>query len=215
MGAWVARGLGDVFGGHGADVGGVILCAVGVVCGLAIYADLAGPSGAALDDGLAAAVGLARVVGPPTLVAAGILLIRGSETEGSTAARLVVGGALAVVAVCGLVHLARGAPPLDGPVADLADAGGFVGAAVGGSLQSALAAWGAVLVLLTVLLLSLVLLTRVPLRVAADRNRRSPVRGDRGSDCLHPSPLAARVSRVRRQPAAVPRGHRVVLPAGL
>ena len=149
MGSWAARGLGDVFRGHGADVVAVVLIAAGLVCGLAIYGDLAGPAGAALDDGLGAAVGLVRVVLPPALVVAGIVAIRGADDEASTSARLVVGGVLALVAVCGLVHLARGAPPLDAPVDDLADAGGYGGALVGGSLRAALATWGAVLVLVS------------------------------------------------------------------
>lgn len=165
-------------GGHGPDVGGLALIALGVIAGLGIYGDLVGPAGRVLADGTGALIGLCKWMAPPALIILGIVLIRSvprsdadpDETRPpDQTARLVVGCALLLVAATGLLHLVAGAPEWGDPVADFGDAGGYLGLATGGLLQAVLAVWGAALVLLTVALVALVVLSRVPVRVAADR----------------------------------------------
>jgi S-DNA-T family DNA segregation ATPase FtsK/SpoIIIE len=172
-------------GGHGPDIVGLVLITLGVIAGLGIYGNLVGPAGNALSDGAGAVLGLCRWLVPPALILLGVVLIRSVPrdaamgAEAGTAAdvdrphdqgaRLVVGCLLLLVAVTGLVHLVAGAPEWGDPVADFGDAGGYLGFATGAPLQAVLAVWGAALVLLTIGLVALVVLSRVPVRVAADR----------------------------------------------
>lgn len=174
----IARVASKALDGHSGDIAGVALVALGLIAGLGIYLDLAGPLGSAIDDAAAGLVGTARAVVPVALVAAGVVLVRGrpavgtAESDQSRAAlgaRLAVGSVLLTAATAGLLHLARGAPRMDGPFALVARAGGYLGAAIGAPLRSALASGGAALVLVAVALVGLVVLTSVPVRMAADR----------------------------------------------
>jgi S-DNA-T family DNA segregation ATPase FtsK/SpoIIIE len=166
-------GLGHALEGHVGDVLGLLAIALGLVAGLGVYADAAGPAGRVLDDGIGALVGWARLLVPPALVAAGVLAVANrpsaEDDEPRSAAHLALGSALIAVAGCGLLHLAGGRPALSDGADELARAGGYLGAAAGGPLADVLATWGAGLVLVAVGLAGLVVLTRTPVRVAADR----------------------------------------------
>ncbi len=173
-----AEFAGKALGGHGPDIGGLVLIALGVIAGLGIYGDLVGPAGTALADGTGALIGLCCWLAPPVLIVLGIVLIRSVPRADADpddtrppdhTARLVVGCALLLVAVTGLLHLVAGAPQWGDPVSDFGDAGGYLGYASGAPLEAVLAVWGAALVLLTVAAVALVVLSRVPVRVAADR----------------------------------------------
>jgi S-DNA-T family DNA segregation ATPase FtsK/SpoIIIE len=171
----VSRTVATAVGGHGPDVWGLVFIALGALTALGIYADLTGPAGRGFTTATGAAVGLGRWLLPPALVAAGIVLIRSTPDEvekpapsGGTA-RLVVGGFLLTVAATGLLHLLRDAPEWGDPVDRFGAAGGYLGFALAAPLRAFLAVWGAVLVLLTIGLVGLVVLSRVPVRVAADR----------------------------------------------
>jgi S-DNA-T family DNA segregation ATPase FtsK/SpoIIIE len=182
----------SAFSGHGHDVWGVALLALGLLTGLGVYADLAGPLGAGLADASGALVGGLRIFAPLALVAGGVLLLRGprhdEQTGSSHTARVVVGVALVVVAVAGLLHLTRGRPEWGAPLDELIDAGGYLGAAVGNPLQSLLAVWGAALVFIALALIGLVVATGISVRTAARRtaDRVKPVQGvlRRGVDSL-------------------------------
>jgi S-DNA-T family DNA segregation ATPase FtsK/SpoIIIE len=168
--ATVVRHLKSAVDGHGADLSGLALIALGLVAALGIYADLAGPAGRALGSGIGALVGLARILVPPTLIALGVALVRGRQPEHEEPpSRLVIGGVLLLVAGTGLLHLLRGAPEWGAPIRELRRAGGLVGATAAEPLRAVLAVWGASLVLLTAVLVALVLVTRIPVRVAAER----------------------------------------------
>ena len=86
----------------------------------------------------------------------------------SDAAQVIVGLALVATAAAGLLHVNAGAPE-SADADELRHAGGWFGAAVGGPLFTLLSTWGTTLVLGAVALLGLVVLTRTPIRVAADR----------------------------------------------
>jgi S-DNA-T family DNA segregation ATPase FtsK/SpoIIIE len=172
-------------------VGGVLLVALGAVVGLGVYADAGGDGGRGLADGVSALVGWLRLVVPPALIVAGVALIwwRGgtpppsrntarelggepaaaaTPSAPSTLAHVMVGSLLVVGATAGLLHLGRGRPPASGPIEDLRDAGGWFGAVVGGPLHDLLSV-GSTLVLAAVAVVGVVVLTRTPIRVAADR----------------------------------------------
>lgn len=172
------RGVATAFEGHAADVSGLACLAIAIVAALGIYGDVAGPVGESLADGIGALVGRAAWVVPPALVAIGVRLLRGPREGGRSPARLVVGGSLLAVATCGLLHVASDQPDLDAGSEALGAAGGALGAAVAGPLVDSIAAWAAGAVLVIVGVLGLVILTAVPIRVAADRTAAgvAPVR---------------------------------------
>jgi S-DNA-T family DNA segregation ATPase FtsK/SpoIIIE len=182
----------EAFSGHGHDVWGVALIALGLLTGLGVYADRAGPLGRGLSDASGGLVGGLRVLVPVGLVLGGALLLRGPRSDDDPVRhrtiRLVVGTLLVLVAVDGLLHLTRGRPEWGAPLEQLIDAGGYVGAAVGIPLQRLLAAWGAGLVLGAVAVIGLVVATGVSVRTAARRTADGvkPVRGAlrRGMDSL-------------------------------
>jgi S-DNA-T family DNA segregation ATPase FtsK/SpoIIIE len=133
---------------HYQDLIGLSLVALGALTALAVFADLAGPAGEALTDAAATAFGVGRFGLPPAVVAAGVLVLWRRPLD--QPARLAVGGAVAVVAACGLVHLVRSGPGRGDPTArELARAGGAVGLVAGEPLRSVLGPWGAGLVLAT------------------------------------------------------------------
>ena len=157
------------------DVWGLVLIAIAILCGLGIYANLTGPAGRAVDTATGSVIGMGRWLLPLALVALGLALLRQERAnddgtdEPRGSAHLVVGTVIIALAGTGLLHLGRGAPPIDGPVADLESAGGVIGAAIGQPLAALGATGGAVLVLITVALVGLVVLTQVPVAHAAGR----------------------------------------------
>jgi DNA segregation ATPase FtsK/SpoIIIE, S-DNA-T family len=162
--------------GHVGDVAGLTLVGLALVTALGVYADAAGPVGRILAGAAGATVGWGRVVVPPAMAAAGVALIRAyphpagadGEPDAPGTAHLWVGGGLVAVAACGLGHLGAGQPAAS-PIAEVERGGGLLGLAVAGPLATALSSLGAVLVLVVVALIGLVVLTRTPVRVAADR----------------------------------------------
>ncbi len=182
--------------GHRADLAGLCLIALGIVCGLGIYADRAGVVGHGLALAAATSVGPLQALAPVILVVAGVLLVRGRPTATATPderhhrrrprlrsrrrgapgadaraahslVRRSLGAVVLVLAVLGLLDLTRGAPDFGSRRVAIAHAGGFVGVAVGQPLRSALSSWGAVSLLVLLGLAGLILLTGVTLRRAA------------------------------------------------
>jgi len=178
-----ARSSSRALGRHADELTGLLLVALGLVIGLGVYAAGGGPAGRGIAEAAGLALGWLRYVLPVALVAAGVALVlsRGPATdeEGnpvepspdapSVAAHVGVGTALLVVASVGLAHLAGGSPRFEDPDRQLRRAGGYLGAAVGTPIESALGTGGAVAVLVLVAVAGLIVLTRTPLRVAADR----------------------------------------------
>ncbi len=170
----IVSGLAAALGGHSGDLLGLLCITVGIVAGMGVYADVAGPVGRGLDSAIGTIVGSARLVVPVALVAFGVVLVRGlpdledDEVDAGPRSYLWVGGLMIAIAGCGLLHLAGGRPGLDAPTDDLVAAGGLLGLAAAGPLASGLAPWGAGLILTAVGIGGLVVLTRVPVRVAAE-----------------------------------------------
>jgi len=166
--------------GHGAELAGLVCIAAALITGLGTYVNLAGPVGRAADWLVGALVGLARYLVPLLLLAIGVLLIRGRKggrnlddetqvVDQGGGARAAVGGVLVTVAALGLLHLGRGAPHFDAGVDDMAQAGGYVGAAIGAPVRSLLGPVASVLVLAIIALAGVVVLTHLSLRSAAGR----------------------------------------------
>ena len=145
--------------GHGTDALALAVLVVGLLSGLALATDLTGPVGRALGDGLTALFGNGAFLIPVSLIAtAALLLWRRPEDETPAAPlRVGVGVALAVLAAAGLMHVLGGNPALSGPVDQLRDAGGYLGAIIGAPLGSGLGTVGAAVVLVGVLAFGLLL----------------------------------------------------------
>jgi DNA segregation ATPase FtsK/SpoIIIE, S-DNA-T family len=170
--ARVSGTVGAALDGRSADVVGLALIGIGVIAGAGLYADVAGPVGQLLATMSSGFAGLAGVLVPPVLVLAGIACMRendpatGQGTLGR--AHLVVGGVLLALAVTGLLHVARGQPAFDAGVDEWGRAGGLLGMATGAPLVAVAATGGAVVVLLTLLAIAFFVITRIPVRVAAE-----------------------------------------------
>ena len=166
-----------MLGDHADDVTGLLLLAVAVVTGLGIYARGGGPAGRGLADLSANAFGWLRYVLPLGLAAVGVSLIArrspaeptGDDERATAGAHVAVGATLLVLAVAGLAHVLGGSPAFGDPVDELQAAGGWLGATVGTPLEGTLGHGGAVAVLALLAVGGLVVLTRTPLRDAADR----------------------------------------------
>jgi S-DNA-T family DNA segregation ATPase FtsK/SpoIIIE len=165
--------IGAVVAGHATDLWGVAAVTLGILAALAFYGGSLGPAGHGARHLVGELLGWGRFLVPLALVAVGLRLLMGrseEHDEGSAArdpARVVVGATLTLLAVTGLAALAGGSPPLRAPAAALADAGGWVGAAIGNPLRAGLGAFGAATVLVAVVVAALVLFTGVSVRAAA------------------------------------------------
>jgi DNA segregation ATPase FtsK/SpoIIIE, S-DNA-T family len=171
------RSSGRVLGDHADDVTGLLLVALAVIAGLGTYGEGGGPVGRGLADLAASALGWLRFALPVgLLVGGGALILRRGRTEpgdddghASVAAHVGVGTTLLIIATAGLLHLVGGRPGFGDPVAELRESGGWFGVAVGSPLVSLVGTSGAGAVLALVAVGGLVVLTRTPLRDAADR----------------------------------------------
>jgi S-DNA-T family DNA segregation ATPase FtsK/SpoIIIE len=170
-----------VLGRQTDDVKGMVLVVLGILAALGIYSDLAGPAGRGLETAAADVLGWGRVLVPPSLLLVGVMLIRNrhrqetrttrqADVAGHESARIGLGCALLVVSTCGILDVARAPrhPRADrgGTLHVLRAAGGLLGAGVGLPLRTALAGWGAGLVLVALLIVAVLVITATPVRTA-------------------------------------------------
>jgi S-DNA-T family DNA segregation ATPase FtsK/SpoIIIE len=173
-------------GAHRNDAIGVGLLVLAALTALGLASDLAGTLGRGLADTLGALLGQARYGVPVACVIFAMLCLRArpdptaaldlverpTDEEPPTGRepaplRVGLGAALLGLAIVGVLHLARGAPALDGPVAALRAAGGYLGAAAADPLRALAGTVGAAVVLAGLGLLGALLAPAVPLRRAA------------------------------------------------
>jgi S-DNA-T family DNA segregation ATPase FtsK/SpoIIIE len=180
----IGAGVRQAFDGHGHDAWGLVAIVTAIVAGLGIYSNLAGPVGHGLAAGIGAVVGVVAWLVPPALLALGILAICGPRIEGEPPSfvRPAVGGGLILLALCGLLQLTRGRPEWGDPLNAFVQAGGALGALLGGTLSRLIGVWGAGLMLAAIAVLGLSVLTRTSVRAAAGRTASGvkPVRGALG-----------------------------------
>jgi DNA segregation ATPase FtsK/SpoIIIE, S-DNA-T family len=150
---------------HRDDLIGLAVIVVGVLLGLAVYLKVAGPAGRGIDVGLGALIGGARYVLPVALLACGVAFL--VDTRSGHRMRIALGVGLAVIALLGLLHVARGPRAVAAAPSTVARGGGWVGALVGEPLRQLLAAPGAVVALSFVLLAGVLIATHASLRRVA------------------------------------------------
>jgi S-DNA-T family DNA segregation ATPase FtsK/SpoIIIE len=137
---------------------------MGVLLALALWGHALGPVGHAVNTGLATLVGWTRIIIPLVSVGAGIVIL--VERESPEPLRTGLGALLGVVGFCGLGELAKGTPNLSDSqplLAQLRQAGGWVGAAVGHPLHSWIGSAGAVVIFVALIFVAGLIATGVSL----------------------------------------------------
>ncbi|MEY2398975.1 MAG: segregation ATPase FtsK/SpoIIIE, family [Actinomycetota bacterium] len=162
--ARVRDSLATHLGRQSDDVWGLLLLAIAAVSALGIYADLTGPVGHFIRDLAGLLFGWGRLALPLVVAGIGLALLQGRPRQ--EPGRVAIGAAFMLVSTTGLLHLFRGAPRWTDPAAELRDAGGLIGAAIGEPLRSLLAVPGAALILGVVALVGLLVLLKMSARDA-------------------------------------------------
>ncbi len=147
---------------HGPDALGLAVLFLAVLMGLSL-AGAAGPVGHWVGWTLRGGFGkIAYLVPIATLVVSLAAFIRREE-----AGRILVGTGLISSAAAGLAHLIASAPKLDGGYAGLASGGGVFGALIAVPLRTYIGTWAGALACVFGGLLGLLIVTKTPLRRAA------------------------------------------------
>ena len=149
--------LREAIGGREHEFAGVGLIVAGILVGLAVYGDVAGPLGRAVETLFGWFTGLGRFVVPVALVGVGAALVHKGRSDNRP--RLVLGYALAALAVLGLLHVVRGPEEIMADVDAFSTAGGWFGALVGQPLSGLAGDAGAIVVFVALVLLGTVLIT--------------------------------------------------------
>ncbi|HET9058768.1 MAG TPA: DNA translocase FtsK [Acidimicrobiales bacterium] len=185
------HGLSELLADQSDDLWGLGFLVVALLVGLGVYVDVIGPAGRALRSASADVFGIVRFFVPLAFATLGCYLLL--RHERSQPGRVAVGLGLALLSLSGLADIAFAPSSLHIGLRAMGRAGGALGALEGVPLRAALAGWGAGLVLLTLLFVSVLIITATPVRVVAGGARRGLLvcgRGlvwarDRAGDALH------------------------------
>jgi len=150
-------------GTSGIDLSAIALVTVAILLAIASWFHALGPVGSFVDRVLADIFGLSRFVIPLAAGAAGIIVLANHLRLNWR--RFAAGGSAGLIALAALADLAKGSPKIGAPVATLAKAGGYVGAATGTSLARAIGTAGAVVVACSILITAVIVGSGAPLSV--------------------------------------------------
>ena len=146
---------------HTRDLWILLLVVIGAFCALA-EAGALGPVGRGISKGLAVSFGIGRFALPVMLLALGVALVAGRiEVDRN---RVVWGKALGQISICRVGDLAGGRPPLHATTEKFAHAGGWLGAFIGGGLDTAIGIAGALVVFVALLIVAIMIGTGIGLR---------------------------------------------------
>ncbi len=165
------------------------LIALGVLFGLALYTGATGIVGEWMAMASGVVFGLVRYLGPPALMAAGFQLLRSYNTRSrrrkkrkTDYTQVLAWGSLVTAVFC-LLDLLGGRPHWGSSAEDLGRAGGWIGVAIGGTIDRYLGNVGEIVVTFTLIMVAAVLLTSISLGPAADTlAERFGLIWDRGRD---------------------------------
>ncbi len=197
-----ARGLDPALRKDGVAL---LLLALAIVVAAREWFGLSGAAGTVIHAVAAGSVGLLGVLLPLVLVVLAVRLMRHPERTQDNG-RVTIGIAVGVVAVTGIIHVARGVPSPREDFAAVQDAGGLVGWLLGTPLTVLLSEWVAIPVLALLAFFSVLIVTATP--VAAIPRKlgalaRRPGSGDaprEGDDDV----AAARPPKPRRRAKKAP-----------
>lgn len=194
----------DHLGRQSDDVWGLILFLAGLLGALSIYFNAMGVAGNALHDATGLAFGYAEYFLPLVFCGIGAAMMR--DLEENDAGRIAFGLVLMFVAFSGFAHLFGGRPEFSAAAADIRSGGGYLGIAIAGSLYSLLGPYGATIVFVTLLLMSILVLARLTVRSAIAMTREysrdvAASLGDRigGREVVVPKSPARKKSAVKKE----------------
>lgn len=153
---------------------GIILIALALILGLALYTGATGVVGRSLASVTGAFIGLTRYLLPLLLVFAGWRQLRSEVTTGRAKKKdarprseLLAWGFM-IASVFGFLDLFGGRPGWGSDTARLSRAGGWLGVNIGGTLERYFGYWGEIILTVTMFLVALVLLTSLSAGRVAD-----------------------------------------------
>jgi DNA segregation ATPase FtsK/SpoIIIE, S-DNA-T family len=150
------------------EFGGIACIAIGVLLGLAMYLDLAGPLGSGIEKLFGWIFGVGRFAAPVAFVAVGAALIH--KGVSAHRMRLSIGWGVSALALLGVIHVVHAPERLSSSA--VLRAGGWTGALVGEPAENALAAAGAIVVLVALVVLGLLLVTGTSFKTALSNTGR-------------------------------------------
>jgi len=175
---------------HRRDGIGLLLVALGLIVGAAIFHKMPGWLGDGLYSFVAGAVGCVAWAIPLLLFGLAVHVMRHSRDTADDAGRIAIGLTCLCLGVLGVVHIARGAPtPSMGPEA-MRHGAGWIGWFASAPLSAVLSQWVTVPVLLLLTFFGLLVTTATPIYRIPKRLREARVRADRMLDtAFHGRPL--------------------------
>ena len=170
----IARRLGtsarEMDPAHRRDGQGLALIGLATVVAAVEWWGLRGTPGDVLHAVVAGTFGRVGLVMPLALLALGVRLLRHPE-DAEERGRIGIGLAALVLAVTGLVHIARGLPDPSDDATAMRGAGGILGFLVSSPLVSAVTTWVAVPLLGLLLVFGLLVVTATPVHAMPGRAR--------------------------------------------
>jgi len=148
------------------DAYGVGLGVLAILCALGIWFDAAGPVGRFLELAFRGLLGAGGMFTPVLLAYLAYQMF--VTRPGPDRPRIAIGLGVTTAAALGLWHLIKGTPDVTSGAEALRRAGGIVGALLAGPMRGLLSIWGASVVLLAMLLLGVLIMTKTPVRRAAE-----------------------------------------------
>jgi DNA segregation ATPase FtsK/SpoIIIE, S-DNA-T family len=148
---------------HRRDIQGVALLVFSILLAMAVWWHVAGLGMRWADVLLRGMFGYGAYGLPVLAATLGVIVLRNRDPlDEPVAGRVVIGGLAILLGGVGLLHLAKGAPPMSAGVLTLQESGGFVGALTAEPLARLLSPWGAGAILLAVEFLGLLITTKTP-----------------------------------------------------
>jgi S-DNA-T family DNA segregation ATPase FtsK/SpoIIIE len=159
----------DLDPAHRRDGLGLALVGLAVLVAAVEWWGLHGPVGSVVHAVVAGTLGRVGLVVPLALLGLGVRLLRHPDTE--SGGRIGIGLAALVVAVAGLVHLARGLPDPSLGATEMRGAGGIIGFLASSPLVAAVTTFVAVPLLVLLALFGLLVVTATPVHAVPARSR--------------------------------------------
>jgi S-DNA-T family DNA segregation ATPase FtsK/SpoIIIE len=148
---------------HRRDIQGVALLVFSILLAMAVWWHVAGLGMRWADVLLRGMFGYGAYGLPVLAATLGVIVLRNRDPlDEPVAGRVVIGGLAILLGGVGLLHLAKGAPPMSAGVLTLQESGGFVGALTAEPLARLLSPWGAGAILVAVEFLGLLITTKTP-----------------------------------------------------
>ena len=160
----------DLDPAHRRDGIGLTLLGLAVLVAAAEWWGLDGPVGDVVHAVVAGTLGRVGLVVPLVLLGLGLRLLRHPE-DAESGGRIGIGLAALVLAVAGLVHIARGLPDPTEGATEMRGAGGILGFLASSPLAAAVTVYVAVPLLVLLLVFGLLVVTATPLHAVPERSK--------------------------------------------